>query len=333
MEPYQILEREFAKFIKFPPENVVACSSGTAALHLALESLNIPRHSHIVLPDYAMIACARACTLAGVNPVFVDCKDDLTIDPKEVKKLWKGKVVRSSSIFGIMAVHTYGRSCDMDALADIADRRTVYLIEDQAESHGLPVHPRTDAACWSFYKNKIIAGEEGGMVAFRQKGFAGKARMLRCLGFTAAHDYSHVPRGHNYRLANCLAERIRASLYVYDLRAQYRWDSWNALEDALNPPNRGLRLPAAPWVYWLRVEGRDEKIRRLREVGVPVRYGFKPISSQEEYRGGGKKPHLRNPKSYAAGREVLYLQLPMTRGQIQDAISILSKNEKAPAAD
>ena len=79
MEPYQQLEREWAEWNHLDPAGMVVCSSGTAALHLALEALCLGG-AEIIVPDYTMIACARAVTLAGCTPVFVDCDERLLMD-------------------------------------------------------------------------------------------------------------------------------------------------------------------------------------------------------------------------------------------------------------
>lgn len=77
LEPYQLLERRWAEFNGLDPAGMVACSSGTAALHLALEALPVER---VFLPDLTMVACARAVVMAGLEPVFVDCDERLLMD-------------------------------------------------------------------------------------------------------------------------------------------------------------------------------------------------------------------------------------------------------------
>ncbi|MCK9570792.1 DegT/DnrJ/EryC1/StrS family aminotransferase, partial [Candidatus Pacearchaeota archaeon] len=186
MEPYQELEFRFGEWIGNP--NTVACSSGTAALHLALEALQLPIHSCVMVPEFTMVACARAVTMAGLHPIFIDCGDDLLLDTK----VMQSKTVRHQS--AIMPVHIYGRRCSMKAIIDHAKTNNLAVVEDMAEIHGVNPHPESDAACWSFYKNKIVHGEEGGMVAFKEAKHADKARQLRSLGFTQAHDFAHIPR-------------------------------------------------------------------------------------------------------------------------------------------
>lgn len=313
METYQQLEEEFGQWAGVA--NVVACASGTAALHLGLEALRLPPAAEVVIPDFGMVACARAVTLAGLSPVFVDCGDDLLLDPDAVDETCEDQ---AGNVRAIMAVHTYGRRCPMTELAALAQKYNLAMIEDLAEAHGVRPHLATDAACWSFYRNKIIAGEEGGAVAFRDPAHAELARKLRSLGFTDAHDFTHLPRGHNYRMSNAHAHLIRESLAAVEGNLERRWQAevWYGEHCPA-----GWRLSArdAPWVYDLRIPGlttgqQDEAVRELKRVGIEARHGFKPLSAQEEYRtaklfGGGGTEVL--------AREVLYL--PLTPGLVTEA--------------
>src|SRR5262245_33412737 len=87
MEAYEQLEVELANWAGGTPAQYVVCSSGTAALHLALEAFRLPPNTEVIVPDFAMIACARAVTLAGLKPIFVDCGPDLNLDPDLVRRL------------------------------------------------------------------------------------------------------------------------------------------------------------------------------------------------------------------------------------------------------
>lgn len=299
MEAYQKLEEEWSKFCGF--EHCVACSSGTAALHLALETLEVSKRDPVIVPDFTMVACARAVKLAGAECEFVDCRDDLNIDPREIweKLKWKKHP--------IMAVHTYGRRCDMNEISRMKEERGVLIIEDLAEAHGIAPGWNTDAACWSFYKNKIIAGEEGGMVAFRDSDLAKRARSLRSLGFTDEHNFRHIPRGHNYRLSNCHAELILESLHRYDENNERR-RVVEAMYDSLIPKSWQMSKRDAVWVYDFVMEGitwgqRHSIISDLRAQGVQARHAFYPMTGQEEF----LSPQIRSPMAWKAAREIMYL--------------------------
>ncbi len=302
-EPYEYLEQLIGNWSG--RGNVVACSSGTAALHLALEAFRLPQGSEVILPDYTMVSCARAVTLAGLKPVFIDSQaSDLLINPCLIEEAITTKTR------AIMAVHAYGRGCAMGAIMDVANKYDLHVIEDSAEAHGLPAYPGIDAVCWSFYKNKIVAGEEGGAVSFANPGDATHARKLRSVGFTDDHDYYHHPRGHNYRLANALAVPIMNSLAGFKMNVAARRCA-EFKYDRLCPAEWRMPERDAPWVYDLRVKGmtqdqQREVVKGLQAMGVPARHGFKPMSHQAEYRTGGR---WCNPVAGQAATEVIYLPL------------------------
>jgi len=326
MESYQRLERAFAEWNNLDPVGMVACSSGSSALHLALESLRLPNGCEVLTSDFNMIAVPRACTLAGLTPVLVDCTDDLLISTElMVQALTEGGsnwdrdirstgfgLPRKQAIGAIVLVHIYGRRYEWQRLTSELPFYGPRIIEDLAEAHGVRPHPETDAACWSFFKNKIIAGHEGGAVWFKNHEHAALARQLRCLGFTDKHDFMHVPRGHNYRMSNAHAELILDSLAKVDENVARRREaeSWY---DAECPDQWKMPARTSPWVYDLRIPGmtaeqQDHAVRLLQEHGIQARHAFRPMSWQEEYRNGRL---VRGPEHVAArmGREVIYLPL------------------------
>lgn len=296
MEAYQQLEQDWAEFNDLDPAGMVACSSGTAALHLSLEALRLPPGSGVVTSDFNMIAVPRAIVLAGLTPVFVDCNNRLLMDTELFDKALGFNVTAQAAVI----THIYGRRCDMDRIVHHICIKEFPIVEDLAEAHGVRPHPTTDAACWSFYRNKIVAGEEGGAVWFRDPAHAALARQLRSLGFTGAHDFNHVPRGHNYRMSNAHAELILGSYDTFE-----GWGNENSLEhfkdnlvrrraielvyDAHCPP--GWKMPPrdAPWVYDIRVPGmawaqQDRIVKQLNSEGIAARHAFKPMHAQEEFK-------------------------------------------------
>lgn len=320
MEAYQTLEAELAAWTGYEPEQVVACSSGTAALHLALEAFQLPLGSEVIVPDFTMVACARAVTLAGLTPVFIDCDDDLLMNNGLVQSQlnWDAKETVQENYLRnkvrvLMAVHIYGRQCNMSRLMTYGPRTfQPYFIEDLAEAHGVKPHPLADAACWSFYLNKIVAGEEGGAVAFRDVEHANLARSLRSLGFTDSHDFMHHPRGHNYRMSNCHAELIRRSLSFLPENLERRRviESWY---DCYCPLNWRMPPRDVAWVYDLRIVGmkydvQDRVVKALRGNGIEARHSFKRLSLQQEYEGCRVVEDSPN-RAGLASWEVIYLPI------------------------
>lgn len=325
MEAHELLEIKWAEYNGLNPRGMVACSSGTAALQLAFEGLRLPPESRVVTSDYNMVACPRAINAARLVPQFVDCLPNLLLDPDQIDV--------SEEFLAVLPVHVYGRHCNMEAInekiASIAhpDKR-VRVIEDLAEAHGIKPHQWTDAACWSFYRNKIVAGEEGGAVWFRNPMRAKLARELRCLGFTEKHDYDHKPRGHNFRLAPSLAEKILHSLSKVEENLERRREIESWYNEAT--PAQWRQLPRhVPWVYDLRIPGltradQDTVVRKLREGGIEARNGFRRMSTQEEFRN----VPTRSPVATVAESEVFYLPIDpqrTTRGYVKTALEEIER--------
>lgn len=323
-QAYEQLEEEFGKWTGCP--NMVACSSGTAALHLALESLKAvygwKDGAEVLVPDFTMAACARAVVMTNLTPVFVDCCDDLLMNCK----LLTGEIIDRSKV--LMAVSIYGRKFSHSCLDEYLSYGG-YVIEDLAEAHAVKPHKDTSAVCWSFYQNKIVAGEEGGAVAFSDSMTMSTAKCLRSLGFRPNQDYWHVPRGHNYRLANCLASKVLDSLHLYSKNKIDRdllWKEYAAQDFGPRCSSRGE--PDAKWVYDLKVDGmmwgdQDRIVAALKGAGIAARHGFKPMHMQPEFK---HCKYVGSGNSVKCSQETLYLPLTpgkVTSGQIEQAASII----------
>lgn len=304
METYQRLEREFSDWAGLP--NTVACSSGTAALHLALEAFRFPLGSSVIVPEYTMVACARAVILAGLRPIFVDCGKDLLLRTDLLDA-----VVRPDTV-AIMPVHIYGRICDLKAIHDWAWKRSIYVVEDRAEAHGAATLDKfgnslSHAQCYSFYRNKVIAGEEGGMVSFSDPARADLARCLRSLGATPKNDYDHLARGMNYRLSNSLAETIRNSLDLAPFNIPKRARLSEVYSKHL-PKEWHMPPRETNWVYDILLPpeiNTFQVVRRLQEKMVEARLGFKPMSSQEEFLA----PHFKTLLAWEMSQRIIHLPL------------------------
>ena len=314
----------------YPPEQVVACSSGSAALHLALEALQLPPGSEVLCPDYTMVACPRAIVMAGLVPVFVDCGDDLLMD------VLLPEYITHPGLRAVLAVHIYGRRCDMDGIHSLAYQGgvapTLPVIEDMAELHGIEPHPQTDAAAYSFFRNKIVcaADAEGGAVMFRDPEHTRLARSLRCLGFGDAHDYTHIPRGWNHRLSNPHAQLIRKSLAEVEgnIRQRRMIEDWY---DRHCPDEWKMPARDSVWVYDARIKGMDKPtqdrvVATLKANGIAARHGFRPMSQQEEFRscrviGNGNAARLAS--------EILYLPVQpgiTTEEQAKSSFDLIRKS-------
>lgn len=292
MEIYERLEKE----LLYQPwmdaggvRDVVVCNSGTAALHLALEAMKLPPRSEVLIPTYCMGAVAAAVRMAGLTPVFADC------DPHNygiVAPAWN--IARNCK--ACIVVHNYGRMVDVGQLRSKLPGN-IRIVEDMAEAHGVPKHIETDFATYSFYKNKLISGEEGGAVAIGERPWVGEAgqllRSLRCMGFFSSdHQYLHTtPRGCNYRLADSLAGLILNSLYGMIEKREY-WKRMIETEYIPAHLSRHVRMEAdrpARAAYWVKdIEFNIDSTREvvcssLRTAKIPFRKGFIPLHLQPEF--------------------------------------------------
>lgn len=294
----------------------VACSSGTAALHLALGAIGVAPGDEVIIPTFTMIATANAVRYLGATPVLVDSEPgtgnlDVTLVEAAV----------TPRTTAIVPVHIYGHPVDMDPLRALADRHGVPLVEDAAEAHGAryrgrPVGGLGLAAAFSFYGNKVLTTGEGGMVTTNDPDVAARARELRDLSFSTERHFWHRSIAFNYRMTNLqaalgLAQTERLAELV-DRRRHNRARYRAALADIegieLSPEHPDVR--SAAWMVGLTVgEGfgrsRDELRGRLAARGIETRTYFVPIHLQPAYFRDHRHGH--HPVAEELGRTGLYL--------------------------
>ena len=267
---YKQLEKEYAKFAK--TRYGVSCSSGTAALHLALLALDIGPGDEVILPDFTMAACGFAVSYVGARPIFIDCKEDLTIDVSKIK----AQITPRTK--AIMAVDIYGRLCDYKGIRDIANK--IPIIRDACESQG--TYAKADITVYSFYKNKIVNSEEGGIVCMSNRRYKESTNFLKSMAFDRTHSYYHKSIGFNYRMPDSQALLALKSLKEYEKNAKKRrqieaWYDQNIPEE-IKMPKRD-----AVWVYDILHPHKEEVIKR-----VPgARHFFKPLSTMPMWSDAG----------------------------------------------
>ena len=257
---YQELEKAYAEFDGH--SHAVSVNTGTAALHLALAALGVGPGDEVIVPDFTMAACGFAVAYTGAKPVFVDCKDDLTIDPE----LIEAKITEKTKV--IMPVHIYGRLCDMPKIMQIARRHSLFVVEDACEAQGAVFSSPADITCYSFYKNKIIAAEEGGICTTDDELLADRMRYLKNMAFSEAHDYYHADIGFNYRMSDSQAKLALESLNNFHLNYAKRREVEAWYDEFLAEKSMGQRDTV--WVY-------DVKIHFIPLQGT--RHFFQPLSS------------------------------------------------------
>ena len=185
----------------------VAVSSGTAALEVAIKSLNLKKNSEVIIPSFSIIATALCVVKCGLKPILVDCSlSTWNMDPEKVLK----KISKKTS--AIIITHIYGLPVDLQKIMNVAKKKNIKIIEDAAEVIGLKYKNRIcgsfgDLSTFSFYANKHITTGEGGMIVTNKKDLYEKCKSLRNLSFSKSYfdRYNHDDIGWNYRMTNMQA--------------------------------------------------------------------------------------------------------------------------------
>ncbi len=327
----QEFERRWAQYCGMP--HGIAVTSGTAALQVALGCLGLEPGDEVIMPTFTIISCAIAIIEAGAVPVLVDS------DPHtwclNVQQVEARLTARTRAI---MPVHIYGHPADMEPLCRLAERHSLFVIEDAAEAHGAEYNGQKaggigDLSCFSFYANKIITTGEGGMVLARSAEHAERLRSLRNLCFRSDRRFYHTEVGHNYRLTNLQAAMGVAQIERIEQHvAQKRWIGRQYTQRLRDLPQIALPVeqPGAQSVYWMYaiVLADDvpydaaEFARRLREEGVDTRPFFLGMHEQPALQARGLFQGERYPVAERIARRGLYLPsgLTLTEDQI-DAVA------------
>ncbi|MEA2604703.1 MAG: hypothetical protein QOF89_5695 [Acidobacteriota bacterium] len=308
--------------------HAVGVANGTDALELALRALGIGQGDEVITVAHTAVATVCAVERAGATPVLVDVDETTcTLNPAAAE------AAITSRTRAILPVHLYGHPADMTALAGLAARHGLALVEDCAQSHGARVGDRIVGTigrlgAFSFYPTKNLgAYGDGGAVITDEAGLAGQLRRLRNYG--QEDRYYHVERGQNSRLDEMQAALLRVKLAHLDghnaIRRRLAGEYSRRLTGVITPVCRPGVDPVFH-LYVVRHGQRDLLMGSLKErgVGTLIHYPI-PIHLQEGYRDLGYAPGSL-PVTERIAREILSLPLyvgltPETVGSIADSVS------------
>jgi len=205
----EAFEREFAA--ASGGGYAVGVGTGTDAIAIALRALGIGPGDEVITSPVSAAYSALAIMMAGARPVFADIDPDrLTLDPRATEAAITPKTA------AILPVHLYGQAADMPALARLAQRHGIAIVEDCCQAHlgtcaGQPVGSYSAAAAYSFYPTKNLGAlGDGGAIITRDADVAARAGRLRNGGQTGR--YEHAEFGVNSRLDEMQAAILRARL-------------------------------------------------------------------------------------------------------------------------
>jgi dTDP-4-amino-4,6-dideoxygalactose transaminase len=205
-------ETEFAKFIGV--NNCIAVTSGTMALYLSLASLKIGPDDEVITVSNTCAPTISAIRLAGAVPVFVDVNEnDLMMNTKLVEK----KITNKTKC--ILPVHLWGNCVDIESLLSVADKYSIFIIEDCAQAHGTLYNMQQVGTfgrlgCFSFYPTKNIgAYGDAGAIVTNDDDLAKNVRRMRLYGYDS--NGCSIVEGCNARTSELQAAFLRVKLRIF----------------------------------------------------------------------------------------------------------------------
>ena len=271
----------------------IAVSSCTAGLMLVLRAADLS--GNVILPSFTFTATAHGVAWNGLRPVFADVDPDtLTLSPAAAAR---ATGVRASAI---LATHTFGTPCDVDALGEIAARNGLRLVYDAAHAFGsrhgqVPIGGFGDAEVFSLSPTKVLVAGEGGLIATNDHLLAERCRIGR--DYANPGDYDCQFYGLNARMSELHAAVALASLDGLDARlarrtelAERYWSglrsvpgiSWPVVRDGDRSTYKDFTILVEPGEFGISAASLAEA---LRSEGVQTRrYYAPPVHAQRAYR-------------------------------------------------
>jgi dTDP-4-amino-4,6-dideoxygalactose transaminase len=326
------LEERFAEYLG--ARHVLALSSGTAALHLALLALGVGPGDEVLTSPITWPATANVIVHAGATPVFADVRDsDLNLDPARAAELVTPRTK------AIVPVHLAGQPCDLDPLLALG----LPVVEDAAHAtesvyRGRKIGTLSDATCFSLYATKNVTAGEGGLVATDRDDVADAIRDLRTTRRNDGSLYDVVVPGHKANLSDVLASIALVQLAKLHRHREIRerhvaaYDQGLADLDGITPLARDRRDVHALHLYIVRIDAaragatRDDYQRALADERIGTSVHFLPVHRLTWYRERFPgQPSL--PVAERAGGEVLSLPLSPAHSDedVADAIAAVRR--------
>jgi perosamine synthetase len=276
-------------------------SNGTTALHAALLACEIGPGDEVIVPAYTFAAPVHMTLAVGAKPIYAEVDTDtwqLTAESAAEQITDRTRA--------IIAVNLYGNVCRLDALRELADRRGLWLIEDNAEACFSRYGGRC-AGTWghvgtfSFQATKTLTMGEGGYVVAGDGERLERMRIIRNHGMKARSRYWHEAVGFNFRLTNLQAAVGWSQLELADEIIARRKAIFAGYREALSgvegitPQAFDDEVDEVGWAFAVRLDPsvfgpRDGVIERLAKAGIETRPGFTAFSKMPLYADVPRRP-------------------------------------------
>ncbi|MDL2224149.1 aminotransferase class I/II-fold pyridoxal phosphate-dependent enzyme [Bacteroidales bacterium OttesenSCG-928-M06] len=210
-------------------KRVVALSSGTAAIHLALIQLGVGPGDEVICQSFTFAASANPITYLGAKPVYVDSEADTwNISPLYLEEAIKDRISQTGKKpKAIIPVHLYGMPAKMEEIVAVANKYEIPVLEDAAEALGSAFKGQMcgtlgEFACLSFNGNKMITTSGGGALVCSTEEQKKKTMFYATQARDNAPHYQHSEIGYNYRMSNVCAGIGRGQMMVLEQRIEQR---------------------------------------------------------------------------------------------------------------
>lgn len=329
----QAFERSFAEFLK--AGYVVGVANATDALHLSFAALGLGPGDEVIIPANTFVATAVGVMETGARPVLVDMDPDTyLIDSRKIES------AVTSRTKAICPVHLYGRACDMDTVTKIAQKHSLFIVEDVAQAAGARWQKKRvgtfgQFGCFSFYPGKNLgAYGDGGAMSTLSETLAKKICSMR--NFGSERKYEYPERGVNSRLDSIQAAVLNVKLKHLDQWNLKRWEIAKKYCELLKPLEKmgALRLPDIVnpqthvfHLFVIQVDNRPRTIEFLSKNGIQTGIHYPiPFYLQKGYAPLG---YLKGafPATETACGKILSLPIypEMTSAQIEHIADTLKR--------
>ncbi len=285
--------------------HIVALSSGTAAIHLALIQLGVGPGDEVICQSFTFAASANPIKYLGASPVFVDSESDTwNMSPQHLREAIVDRIAKTGKKpKAIIPVHLYGMPAKMDEIMAIANEFEIAVLEDAAEALGSEYKGKRcgsfgEFACLSFNGNKMITTSGGGALVCSTVEEAKRTMFYATQARDDAPHYQHSHIGYNYRMSNICAGIGRGQMMVLDDFVARRRAIHQLYKDALNGidgisvfDNPSSDFNSNHWLTCIIVDpevagfSREDIRLKMESENIETRPLWKPMHMQPVFEG------------------------------------------------
>lgn len=306
-------EEQFAKYIG--AKYAVACSNGTAALHICALALNVKKGDNVITTPITFVASANCVKYCGGDITFADINSEtFLIDINRIRKILEASP--KGTYKGIIPVDFAGLAVNLEELKELANKYNLWIIEDACHAPGGYFIDKkgnkqfcgngnfADLAIFSFHPVKHVATGEGGIVTTNNKELYKKLLLYRSHGITKNSElltqndggwyYEMQELGFNYRLTDFQSalgiSQLKRANEGLERRKQIAKKYDNAFKNSpIKTQSNDITIGHAYHLYIIQIGNRLELYNYLKENKIYAQVHYVPVHLQPYYKNLGSK--------------------------------------------